>query len=618
MLRETLSFLCILALVSAISQSAIARPQEPCILYDESYGATLSPSTDEVVLWTASSMWKVSRTRSIPERTAKAIELSAASNEWEAVQLVVRPSRPLANLRVTCSDLQGADSAKIAAEHIELLRVRYVFVERPTDRWGAKDWWPDPLPPFTKPIGVEINTNQPIWIRVYVPKGTPAGTYTGKITLKADDYQSETPLRLQVYDFELPDRMTLKTAFGFHPGAAFRYQKVTDKQQKRAVLEKYLDSFRTHRISPYWPTPMDSFTVTWKKLSEEEAKAYPEADRGLLQQHALTPVFDWTAWDAEMERTFNKFHFNTIRFSLPGIMGSMQGFAGDTREHHLSFTAYATTLQEHLREKGWLDEAYIYWYDEPTTKAYPHVMAGMKRLKDAAPDLQRMLTEQPEKELYGGVDIWCISTFFYKHEETLARREASDEFWWYLCTLPKKPFPGLFIDHPGTDFRVWLWQTWKYGQKGILIWRSALWTTGKAYPDPEHPQNPYEDTMSWISDHNAEVGERVPWGNGDGRFMYPPEAAATGLQEETILDGPVDTIRWEILRDGVEDYEYLVILQRLLEEERGQLSKRDIKRAEHLLTVPDDITSNMRSYTKDPVPIARQRARIAEMIEKLQ
>ncbi len=62
------------------------------------------------------------------------------------------------------------------------------------------------------------------------------------------------------------------------------------------------------------------------------------------------------------------------------------------------FNDYLGQVERHLRERGWLDEAYAYWFDEPDPKDYEFVVAGMKRIKAAAPGLKRMLTEQPEAD----------------------------------------------------------------------------------------------------------------------------------------------------------------------------------------------------------------------------
>ena len=181
--------------------------------------------------------------------------------------------------------------------------------------------------------------------------------------------------------------------------------------------------------------------------------------------------------------------------------------------------------------------------------------------------------------------------------------------------MPKAPCFGLFIDHPATDLRVWLWQTWANGIEGILMWQSNLWTTSTAYPN--EPQNPYEDAMSWMRGYGTERGRKRPWGNGDGRFIYPPEAAATARQSDTILDGPVDSIRWEMLRDGIEDYEYFALLQRLLERHADTLSRTRRRRIERLLQVPESVSRDVTHYTYDPAPLEDHRHRLARAIEEL-
>jgi hypothetical protein len=198
----------------------------------------------------------------------------------------------------------------------------------------------------------------------------------------------------------------------------------------------------------------------------------------------------------------------------------------------------------------------------------------------------------------------------YDQEVAEERRAAGDRFWWYICTGPKAPYLGLFIDRAGTELRVWLWQTWKYGIEGILIWRANRWTDRGLFSD--EPQNPYQDPMSWTTRY----GRKSPYGNGDGRLIYPPEAAA-GVSEAPLMAGPVDSIRWELIRDGIEDYEYMTILASSIEAKENALSPRERKRLERLLVVPAEITSEMTVFTRDPAPIEEHRDRVARAIETL-
>jgi hypothetical protein len=122
--------------------------------------------------------------------------------------------------------------------------------------------------------------------------------------------------------------------------------------------------------------------------------------------------------------------------------------------------------------------------------------------------------------------------------------------------------------------------------------------------------------MGWRSGYSTPKGQKRPWGNGDGRFIYPPLAAANARPGGPVLDGPVDSIRWEMLRDGIEDYEYMVMLRDLLETRRS-LPDNQRERFGSLLEVPGGITVDMTTFTTDPAPIERHRDRVARAIAEL-
>jgi hypothetical protein len=72
-----------------------------------------------------------------------------------------------------------------------------------------------------------------------------------------------------------------------------------------------------------------------------------------------------------------------------------------------------------------------------------------------------------------------------------------------------------------------------------------------------------------------------------------------------------------MLRDGVEDYEYLAILRRLLKAKKDKLTPEQHKDFAALLEVPEDITKDMTAFTRDPAPIEAQRDRVAQAIVRL-
>jgi hypothetical protein len=327
-----------------------------------------------------------------------------------------------------------------------------------------------------------------------------------------------------------------------------------------------------------------------------------------------------------MTQAIDRNHFNSFRLDIPGIGGGtfheitppgLLGFEEGTPEYPILFDSYCRQMETHLQEKGWLDEAFVYWFDEPSADQYPFVMNGFAKLKRSCPRVARMLTEQVEPTLLGGPNIWCSISDSYDHRRAEERRPHGEKFWWYVCTGPKAPYTGLFLDHSAPEMRIWLWQTFQRNIEGILVWETTYWTSGAAYPDLKRPQNPYTDPMSWTSGYSTPAGDRLPWGNGDGRFIYPPLLAADSKSGTPVLEGPVDSIRWEQLRDGIEDYEYLCILRRRLAQRQPTLPGETYQKYSRLLVVPETITRSLTEFAREGTPIEEQRHRVARAIEEL-
>lgn len=208
------------------------RPQHD--YYRTDYGALLQGRSGDVAVWWCDATHKVPPERALPQDGSEAVRLAAAKNDFEAVQVVVRPSRPLKSLRATPSSLTGP-AGEIPADHVRILRVAYHTVHTPTDATGLKGRWPDALPPWSQPVSVPAGENQPLWVLVHVPASAAAGDYRGQIALAADGWSATVPIRLHVWDFALPARNHLETAFGFSPRDVFRYHGLTREEDQRKV-----------------------------------------------------------------------------------------------------------------------------------------------------------------------------------------------------------------------------------------------------------------------------------------------------------------------------------------------------------------------------------------------
>ena len=77
------------------------------------------------------------------------------------------------------------------------------------------------------------------------------------------------------------------------------------------------------------------------------------------------------------------------------------------------------------------------------------------------------------------------------------------------------------------------------------------------------------------------------------------------------------SIRLSLVRDGIEDYEYLYLLRGLLEA-AGDRAPEDLRnRAQYELAVPAEIMVDHKTYCQDPGRLLEVRARMAAVIEEL-
>jgi hypothetical protein len=335
---------------------------------------------------------------------------------------------------------------------------------------------------------------------------------------------------------------------------------------------------------------------------------------------------DFSEFDRGARRYLDEFGFNAYNLHLEGLgtgsfysqqEGMFCGFRQGTPEYDALISQYLKQVESHLAAKGWLGREYIYWFDEPDPKDYPFVREGMLNIRRNAPRLTRFITEhRPGPEIMDVSEIGC--TIFDRVDPKAVAELAPKgrEFWSYLCTGPKAPWVTLFIDHPAVNFRMWLWMTYRWGLKGILVWRADYWNSPTLFP-PGILQNPWADPMSYTVGYGVPFGQVNHWGNGDGRFLYPPNREP-GKDDTKYLCGPVNSVRWEILREGIEDYEYFVLLERAIQDAKAKPKLRAAAaEAAKLLDLPPSLFASGKEYTKDPLELLRYRAKVAEAIERL-
>ena len=545
----------------------------PSFFDDDSYGSLLA-ADGKASIWAAQSGRKVVRTRPAPKTKGAALAVRAAANEAESVQLVVRAESDVRDVKISLRDdlVCEENGFCLSTSCVDFRRVGYVDVRHPTDHEGLPIPVPDKLyPAGTAPVAVDRGENQPFWITVRPPKGTNKGVYVGVVDVAVHFSNGgvrrfAVPLKVEVFGFALPDVMTCQTAFGLSSSLVNKAHGLKDRSpEHRDVVERYLKAMSENHLSPYFPAMLAHWKVKW---------------------NGDVPEFDFEDWGRELDRVFSQYHFNSFMVWIPGLgecsMFSRRdpdfmGLKPSDPRYEKRLGAYVAAIEGFLRRKGYLDRAYAYVYDEPRSCDYDLVKFGYGFLEKHAPGLRRMLpalAHHAFRDLSGPVNLWCPQIQYLASPELKAIRDRGDNIWWYVCNNPKAPHACDFIDHPSHELRIWLWQTWKERVGGVLIWDVFNWRGQTKHPDQ----------------------------NGEGRFLYPPDECA-GAKGPVVAD-PVQSVRIAHLRDGLEDYEYFAILKRL-------------SPSNPLLRVPDELTSSLTGFSKDPAVLERHRLRLAREIEKI-
>jgi hypothetical protein len=165
------------------------------------------------------------------------------------------------------------------------------------------------------------------------------------------------------------------------------------------------------------------------------------------------------------------------------------------------------------------------------------------------------------------------------------------EITWYISCDQVYPQPNYFIDAPAMDPVMVPWITLRYGMNGVLYWAFNFWSQT---PDP------WLDPVTYLSGFLCSNGGVL---NGEGSLIYPGNRVRRYTGQRNV-DGPVSSIRFELLREGIEDYEYLWMLKSL----------GDQKSADEIVK---RMVVDVSAFSRNAEELFAVRERMAKRIEQL-
>jgi len=538
-------------------------------------------------------VWTLTETRHVLRSegpgAGAAVKLASARNEWVSFQILLRSETLVDGVLVEPGDLTGPGGAVLARADARLYREHQLHLETGTYRNETfrPDWYPDPLIPFRNPVtgkkleGARLSAvpfNLPadqthgFWVDLYVPTNAAPGDYRGVYRVVAGKSVQQLPVTLTVWSFTLPQTPTLITEFG-SPRLRdyYRRQGGAGKEPDWAAVDAQCAQLLSdHRFNAV--------------PSRELLAPKPQPDGSFQISHAQVKA---------LREFIDRYHVNALQTPHPSSV------VKDPETQRDKLRAWLAAFDRAARE---LDRPgvlfYTYLRDEPNTlEDYRYVQEWGRAVREAKSVVKVLVVEQTWTErgqggadsawgdLYGAVDIWC-PLFSLHRQESAAKRQALGEMvWTYTALCQGRPTPWWHIDFPLLNYRVPAWMAWRDGMKGLLYWGGmSYW---RQTPDP------WTVAPFYTGNGRPQQGKQGIVFNGEGSLVYPARAVG--------YDGVVPTIRLKALRDGIEDYEYLAILQRLGQAAEAQETVRSL-------------TPSFFEWDKDPAAYEQARAKLAAMI----
>lgn len=529
----------------------------------------MAASTDFTV-WTVDPLIKV-----LPDTPAgqdSRITVEAVRNEYESAQVVVTARRDIEKLTARVSELKGPSrvTPRVQARFLGFIPVEKGTPETPPEHLAVQvpAQIPDPLLD-SRSVSVEAGKSQPIWLTIFVPKRAAPGTYTGTVELQADSRSADIPLSIKVHDVTLPDERTLYLTNWFSTSniaGAHGLEKWGEPYWK--MLEAYAWCMADHRQNVII-TPILELIVARDDGRGNLTFDFARFDRwvtlfqklgviGTIEGGHLGGRGDWEAKDFDA-------HWPTIT-GPDGSIKPNPAVKTTSDEERRFLSQFLPALQTHLEDKGWIDTYLQHLADEPVPANAESYKKLASLVREFAPKL-RIIDACMCNEIAGSIDVWVPLPQHYEGDMKFfqERRKAGDEIWFYTCLSPKGKYMNRFLDYPLIKTRLLHWANFKYGLTGYLHWGFNYWRG-----------DPFKDLQSdWLPP-------------GDSHIVYPGKR------------GPLNSIRLEALRDGVEDFELLKLLE-----------KKDPKAARRIC---DAVVKSMTDYTRDPAAFRKARMKLIKAL----
>lgn len=524
----------------------------------------------------------------VPPRRLRGIELFGLRNEIVSGQCVVTAREDVKDLRVSVGPIKNGDgSACIPPRNVAWSFVGGIFIEKNTPNRGpegvlrpAPAWFPDYLSD-ERECAIPKGNRKAVYVTINIPRDMPAGDYCADINFMGGGDSISLPISLHVYPLVLPDdRHVMATEW--YSTSQFKKHHGLDPADEDAffrMLALYAQNMAEHRQNVF----RVSIDLV-KSIQTGDGKL--EFDFGRFDRWAQ--IF-WDTGRMDLLETgfvarFGKGGWSSHEILLRDFQVIADKGGRPTRvAGEIYLAQFLPALVKHLRDKGWLQKTVFHICDEPSAH---NVLAWRKAsefVRRHAPELRRLdAIETPH--CAGELEVLVpkldhLATWQDAYED--ARRKGG-ELWFYTVGIFQGgSLPNKTVDVPLIESRLMHWLNYRHDLKGYLHWGYNAWTDDPIRSPGEH--------------------------RGDGWHVYPKK------------DGLLNSLRWEQMRNGLQDYECLWLLEHKIAEARTRLAKRVadlIDPRRRGIEIASRVVPTLHERSLDPdVLIGARRAAIEETID---
>jgi hypothetical protein len=512
--------------------------------------------------------------REFPDLVAKSVDATYVAWKGERVnaQLLFWAADTVNQVRVRISDLRAANGNTIPQTAASVQLVRFVLSNYPygstrvTCGEGPKDsvyLMPDRLEKFER-FDLPGNSTRSGWISVNVPSGQAPGMYEGVVTVLSEREKREMKIRIQVLDQLLPgpDAWKFRLDLWQNPWVVAWYYQVEPWSEEHKILlrkhmklyadagGKYITTYAVH--SPWSDNSymIEGGMIDWVKTENGQWK------------------FDYRIFDDYVTLAMETGIDDAITIYTPIPWGNRfryldeatgnylhEDWSPDTERYREVWNVFLTDLKKHLEQKGWMKKTYL----GINENALEITMAAIKVIREHSKDWRITYAGDWHSELTGLLDDY--SPIIQKEpsmQEVKERKERGQSTTFYVCCTPSKP--NNFVFSPPAENTFIGWYAAAYGYDGFLRWAYDAW-----------PEDPMRDARHTL------------WPAGDSYLVYP---------------GGNTSIRFEKLREGIVDFEKIMILrERVLKSDDKKLRAGWAKFEAHLKSFVDDPVYAKRNYS---------------------